>query len=99
MSPPNTVTTTGPNSLAVSSLPSIVSAACSRDTPMEKPVAGTGRAETHGPALLVLCLQQQLNLKNRAGVIFEAAHDRRIDTNATFVTASSCKIRNRAEFA
>ena len=42
MSPPNTVTTTGPYSLPLSSLPSMVSAACSRDTPMENPVAGTG---------------------------------------------------------
>ena len=38
----NTVTTTGPGSGLVSSLPSSVSAACRRDTPMEKPVAGTG---------------------------------------------------------
>ena len=38
----NTVTSTGPGAGLVSSLPIMVSAACSRDTPMEKPVAGTG---------------------------------------------------------
>ena len=38
----NTVTTTGPGSGLASSLPRCVSAACRRDTPMEKPVAGTG---------------------------------------------------------
>ncbi len=36
-----TVTTTGPVASAASILPSAVSAAWSRDTPMEKPVAGT----------------------------------------------------------
>ena len=39
---PNTVTSTGPAGAVSPSLPSAVSAACSRDTPMEKPVAGTG---------------------------------------------------------
>ena len=38
----NTVTTTGPACRLSPSLPSTVSAACSRDTPMENPVAGTG---------------------------------------------------------
>ena len=42
LSGPNTVTTTGPAGGLASSLPMSVSAACSRDTPMEKPVAGTG---------------------------------------------------------
>ncbi len=36
-----TSTTTGPLAAASPSLPSAVSAACSRDTPMENPVAGT----------------------------------------------------------
>ena len=38
----NTVTTTGPGSGLLSSLPRYSSAAASRDTPMENPVAGTG---------------------------------------------------------
>ncbi len=70
----------------------MVSAACRRDTPMEKPVAGhrlaakardeavitpaaADRAEAHRAALLVLGFEQQFNLVDRAGVIFEAAHD------------------------
>ena len=42
LSAPNTVISTGPAGGFASTLPSAVSAACRRETPMEKPVAGTG---------------------------------------------------------
>ena len=81
------------------SLPSAASAACSRDTPMEKPVAGTSslheaadqpviapaaadRAEHDRLALLVRDLERQLGLEDGAGVVFEAADDRGIDSDA-----------------
>ena len=40
------MTTTGPGAALPSSWPIMVSAACRRDTPIEKPVAGTGAALT-----------------------------------------------------
>ena len=95
----NTVTTTGPGAGLASSLPISVSAACRRDTPMEKPVAGTGsprkrddepvvapaaadRAEAHGPAFFVLGLEQEFDLVDGAGVVFEPADDGGIDADA-----------------
>ena len=74
-------------------------AASSRETPIEKPVAGTGsaaeardepviapaaadRAEAHRPAIVVLDLEGQLGLEDRAGVIFEPAHHGGVDADA-----------------
>ncbi len=44
--------------------------------------AAADRAEAHRPAFLVLGFEQQFNLVDRAGVVFEAAHDGGIDQNA-----------------
>ena len=44
--------------------------------------AARDRAEAHRLAVLALDREGQLNFKHRAGVVFEAADDGRIDTNA-----------------
>ena len=83
-------------------------AAKSRETPIEKPVAGrvlgpepadepvvapaaADRAETHRMALFVAGLEGQIRLEDGAGVIFEAAHDGRVDADA--VRTEACVAR------
>ncbi len=44
--------------------------------------AAADRAEAHRAPLLVLGVEQQLNLVDRTGIVFETAHDRRIDLDA-----------------
>ena len=56
-------------------------AAEARDQTVIAPAAAD-RAEAHGAAVLVLHLEGQLGLVDRAGVVFEAAHDGGIDDDA-----------------
>ena len=75
------------------------SALARRETPIEKPVAGTGSAAEAGDeavvaatatdgaeddvlALLVLHLEGEFDLEDRAGVVFEAADDGGVDLDA-----------------
>ena len=95
-----TSTTTGPTCAPAPTIGLSISfsAANRRDTPMEKPVAGTGsernlptrivvaaaaahRTETHGLARPSHA-EGQFRFEDQGRVIFEAAHDRRIDQHA-----------------
>src|SRR5262245_32879020 len=48
--------------------------------------------------MLVLGVEQKLNLVDRTGVVFEAAHDGRIDANAVSVSGLLHEVSNRPEF-
>ena len=51
--------------------------------------AAADRAEAHRAAVLVLDLEGQLDFEDRAGVVFEAAHDGGIDSDAAVAIASA----------
>src|SRR5690606_1634028 len=63
-------------------------AAEARDEAVVAAAAGD-RAEADDLALVVRYLKQQLSLVDRAGVVFEAAHDRRVDLDAAVIIAGS----------
>ena len=72
-------------------------AAEARDETVVAPAAAD-RAEAHGAALLVLRFDEKLNLVDRAGVIFEAADDGRVDHDtAVFIAGRSDQLRNVAK--
>src|SRR5262249_32549656 len=50
--------------------------------------AAPDRPEADGPALIVLRFDQQLSFEDRAGVVFEATDDRRVDTDTIRAVAS-----------
>src|SRR5262249_51168221 len=71
-------------------------AAEARDEAIVAPAAAD-RAKAHGPAALVLRLERQLHLVDRAGVILEAAHDRRIDADAVAVATLLHQLGDRLQ--
>src|SRR6185503_10366332 len=62
-------------------------AAKARHEPVVTPAA-CHRAEAHRAAVLVGDLEGELHLVNRAGIVFEAAHDRRIDPHPVLAIAA-----------
>src|SRR5689334_17146035 len=82
----NTVTTTGPGSGLLSILPRCWSAASSRDTPMEKPVA------------VVPDLERQIHFEYRAGVVLKTTHHGRINADLPEVICSACQIGDLSKF-
>ncbi len=62
------------------------------DQPVVAPAAAD-RAEARRLALLVDGLEQQLRLEDGAGVVFKAAHDRRIDADAVRPVARRRDVR------
>src|SRR5262245_61764040 len=63
-------------------------AAEARDQAVITPAAAD-RAEPHWSALVVLDLEREVHLVDGAGVIFEAAHDGRIDDDAPVIISGS----------
>ncbi len=62
--------------------------------------AATDRAEAHRAAFLVFGFEREFDFVDRAGVIFEAAHDGWVDENAAIViTRCSNKLADLRKFA
>ena len=68
------------------------------DEPVIAPAAAD-RAEAHRAAVLVLDLKGQLGLVDGAGVVFEAAHDGRVDDDAVAIARGVHQRGDLREFA
>src|SRR5690242_4649060 len=59
------------------------------------PSAAADRTEADGTALLVIDLERELNLVDRAGIVFESADDRFVDAHTIVIT---CRAHQRSDF-
>src|SRR5579883_3083263 len=71
-------------------------AAKARDEPVVA-AAARDRADAHRPPLLVAQVAGEVRLVDRAGVVFETAHDRRIDDDAAVIAARAHQRGDRLE--